>query len=110
MAVYLLHFSHPISPNHTCQHYLGYAADWPTRIAEQRAGGSTAARLCQVAKERGIDFVVARIWADGDRTLERRLKNRKDAPSLCPLCRQKHSGNQLSLFPGLADEINFYHK
>ena len=61
MAVYLLHFTAPISPKHTCQHYIGYADHWPTRIIEQRAGSANAARLCQVARERGIDFQVARI-------------------------------------------------
>lgn len=83
--VYLLHFNRPISEKHTCQHYLGYG-DGPERIAVQRQGGPNAARLCQVAKERGIGFVVARIWADGDRTLERQLKKRKAGPRLCPRC------------------------
>lgn len=100
LAVYLIHFTHPISPNHTCQHYIGWAPHWPTRIMEHRAGGSDAARLCQVAKERGIDFVVARIWADGDRALERRLKNRHGAARFCPVCR-----GEMELLP----DIDFYH-
>jgi len=58
MAVYLLHFSAPISPAHTCQHYLGYAEDVDRRIAEHRAG--TGARLTEVAKQRGITFEVVR--------------------------------------------------
>ena len=33
----------------------------------------------------GIRFRVARLW-HGDRGLERRLKDRKDAPQLCPIC------------------------
>ena len=60
--VYLLHFDRPISDKHTCQHYLGYTADLPARLAAHRAG--TGARLCEVAKERGIGFVLARVWRD----------------------------------------------
>lgn len=88
MAVYLLHFSQPISPAHTCQHYLGYAQDVDARIAQHRAG--QGARLCEVAKERGIDFQVVRVWEDGDRSFERRLKNRHNSPQLCPLCQTSH--------------------
>ncbi len=99
MAVYLLHFSRPISPDHTCQHYIGWAESWPDRVATHRIGGDDAARLCQVAKERGIDFVVARIWPDGDRQLERRLKNRHGAARFCPVCR-----GEMEILP----DVDFY--
>lgn len=85
--IYLLHFDIPISPNHTTQHYLGYTSKGiKKRIERHRAG--TGARLTEVAKERGIDFVVARKWT-GTRQLERQLKNRKEGPRLCPICNQK---------------------
>lgn len=80
MYVYLLHFDRPISPLHTCQHYLGFAHDLAQRIEQHRAG--TGSRLCAVAKERGIGFAVVAVW-QGDRTLERKLKNRKNSPCLC---------------------------
>ena len=89
--VYLLHFDRPISPNHTSQHYLGYAANersFKARIAHHKAGTSHA-RLLEVAKERGIGFEVARTWPEGDRGLERQLKNRKNAKRLCPCCGAK---------------------
>lgn len=98
-VVYLLHFDRPIAPGrHTCQHYLGTADDLAVRIQQHEHGGQHAARLCQVAKERGIRFTVARVW-QGGRELERQLKRRKDAPRLCPICR----GNvqQLRLFDEL---------
>jgi hypothetical protein len=38
---------------------------------------------------KGIRFVVARLWIGGDRTLERRLKNQKNGPRLCPICQKK---------------------
>jgi hypothetical protein len=82
--IYLLHFSKPISSLHTCQHYLGYTENLEERIAQHQAG--CGARLTQVAKERGITFTVVRTW-QGDRKLERRLKNRKSSPSLCPICK-----------------------
>lgn len=34
----------------------------------------------------GIEFVIARLWPDGDRNFERHLKNRKDGPRICPIC------------------------
>lgn len=82
--VYLLHFEKPIAPGrHTCQHYIGYAADLAARIQAHETGHG--ARITQVARERGIRFQVARLW-HGDRGLERRLKDRKQAPQLCPIC------------------------
>ena len=85
--VYLLHFASPISPLHTAQHYLGYADDLGPRINAHRTGHG--ARLTTVARDRGIAFVVARTWS-GTRADERRLKNRHDAPRLCPICNGRH--------------------
>lgn len=86
---YLLHFSAPISDKHTCQHYLGYTSRrLGLRISEHRKGYRSAARLTQVAKERGITFTVVRTWR-GTRGDERRLKNRKEGPMLCPICQGK---------------------
>lgn len=82
-TVYLLHFTQPISPNHTTQHYIGVADNLGQRLALHRAG--QGARLCAVAHERGIGFVLARTWP-GNRRDERRLKQRKNAPRLCPIC------------------------
>lgn len=85
--IYLLHFSQPIAPGrHTCQHYIGFAADLAARIQSHATGHG--ARLVTVARERGISFEVMRVWR-GSRRDERRLKNRKNAPALCPHCRQQ---------------------
>ena len=101
MTVYLLHFSDPIAPGrHTCQHYLGYADDLAPRVHAHAHGAG--ARLTQVAIERGLTFVVARTW-DGDRTLERQLKNRHDGRRLCPIC----NGRQPVQMPLLLDVCAF---
>lgn len=100
--VYLLHFDRPISDKHTTQHYLGSADDLFQRIGQQRAG--TGARLCQVAKERGIGFTVARIWSNKPRAFEYELKARKNAPKLCPICKQVHTPDEVLDFA--LDDVN----
>src|SRR5689334_487460 len=88
-TIYLLHFDRPISDKHTAQHYTGWTTYLPGRaLAHLRGRG---ARLTQVALERGIGFCIARTWP-GDRDFERRLKNRKEGPRLCPICRNRMHG------------------
>lgn len=96
-TIYLLHFSAPIAPGrHTAQHYLGYADDLSARVVAHMAGAG--ARLTQVARERGLTFVVVRTW-EGDRQLERQLKNRHEGRRLCPICNGRHPV-QMPLLPG----------
>ncbi len=84
-AVYLLHFTQRISERHTTQHYLGWTSgSLEARIAAHRAG--RGARLCAVARERGIGFVLARSWDGADRRMERKLKRWRCSPRLCPYC------------------------
>lgn len=82
-GVYLIHFTPAYKHAH---HYMGYAADIERRFALHQCGAG--ARLTQVAVAAGCRLVLARVWEDGDRTLERKLKNRKNAPALCPICQQ----------------------
>lgn len=84
MTVYLLHFERPISPNHTAQHYVGTAKMLACRLDMHKVRPD--ARLLQVAKERGIGFALARTWRGG-RIEERKIKNRKEGPRLCPICK-----------------------
>ena len=83
MTVYLLHFSQPFKH---AKHYMGFAEDIDTRLERHRAGNGS--RLIAVITQAGIDFELARTWV-GDRALERKLKQRKDAPRLCPICDEK---------------------
>jgi predicted GIY-YIG superfamily endonuclease len=89
VSVYLLHFAAPISPAHTTQHYLGYADDVDARLREHAAG--RGARLTQVARDRGIAWRLVRTWAGYTRDQERSLKNQRNAPRLCPICRAQRA-------------------
>ncbi len=81
-TIYLLHFDRPLAH---AQHYVGFAVNVEARIKSHRKG--TGARLPAVFAELGIGFTVAHTWP-GDRTEERRIKNMRSSPKLCPICRQ----------------------
>jgi predicted GIY-YIG superfamily endonuclease len=80
--VYLLHFERPYFH---ARHYIGFTNDRIEQRLEEHKKGD-GARLMQVITQAGIGFEVARTW-EGDRSLERQLKNRKNAARLCPICR-----------------------
>jgi predicted GIY-YIG superfamily endonuclease len=85
-TVYLLHFSAPIGTDkQRAQHYIGWAEDLSVRLDEHLAG--RGARIVTVARERGVSFVVAKTWPDATKHLERKLKNRGGARTICPVCR-----------------------
>lgn len=99
-TVYLLHFSARISTRHTTQHYLGWAAVLDNRLAEHARG--QGARLTAVAHERGITFDLVRTW-EGDRNLERRLKNWHSHRALCPLCTRSRKRRSTEELPDESD-------
>ena len=73
-TVYLLHFSEPY---YHARHYLGYTNNLEARIERHKAGNGSPLVAAVVAA--GIGVELARTW-NGDRHLERRLKNRKNTP------------------------------
>lgn len=82
-TVYLLHFEPPLGH---ARHYLGWAKDHEQRFLEHcRGAGSPLVRAAVAA---GCEVVTARTWHGVDRHFERRLKNRKETPRLCPICVQ----------------------
>ena len=85
-TVYLICFDQPFKH---ARHYMGWASDVHERI-EQHAAGQ-GARLMEVVTDAGITWRVTITW-QGSRFLERRLKNRKNAPGLCPRCRYQATG------------------
>ena len=99
MTVYLLHFTvklgNPRTPHGEAQHYIGTSTNVETRLHEHLAG--TAAAITRAAVLHGAQLLIVRTWK-GSRHEERRLKRRKEAPRLCPLCReaarQRRSGHR----------------
>lgn len=87
--VYLIHIHPAISH---ARHYIGTCADnrLDTRLSEHEKG--QGARLTQVARELGRELILTRVWTGKGRRFERKLKNRKNAPKLCPLCNPKLYG------------------
>ncbi|MEW6770040.1 MAG: endonuclease [Bacillota bacterium] len=82
--VYLLHFERAYKH---ARHYLGFvngAESLEQRLKRHRRGDG--AKLVKAVVQAGIGFELARVWPDGDRHLERQLKNRKESPRLCPIC------------------------
>jgi predicted GIY-YIG superfamily endonuclease len=89
---YLLHFTEPYAgtPARTgnkpqiVSHYLGLApVSLGRRLAAHRSGNG--ARLIAVISAAGIGWELARTWPPAP-GLERRLKKRKKARELCPIC------------------------
>ncbi|MEW6657399.1 MAG: endonuclease [Thermodesulfobacteriota bacterium] len=81
-TIYLLYFDQPLAH---AQHYVGFAENLEARLEQHRKGNG--ARLSAAFAEKGIGFTVARTWP-GDRSEERRFKNMKMAPRMCPICRE----------------------
>lgn len=79
--VYLLHFDPKL---HHASHYIGFAkSSIEERVLQHQQGQGAA--LTKAAVAAGIELKLVRFW-EGDRALERRLKNQKNAPRLCPIC------------------------
>lgn len=78
--VYLLHFNRPYKH---AKHYLGSTRNLDQRISEHLNGHG--ARLLEVLVLNNISFQLVRTWK-GDKKLERKLKNMKCSPKLCPIC------------------------
>lgn len=90
-TIYLLCFSQKYRH---ARHYLGFAEVLEDRLKEHNSG--QGAKFTRVLKRAGITLECVRIWT-GTRELERHLKNRHDARSLCPKCKaQRNAEKQFS--------------
>ena len=84
--VYLIHFEEKL---HHVQHYIGFVEkNLKQRVKKHK--NNKGAKLLIAVNLKGIQWEVVRVWEEGDRTLERKLKNCKKARCFCPVCRQYH--------------------
>lgn len=81
MSVYILHLESPLGH---ARHYVGWAKKVESRLKHHKAG--TGARFTQVCIERGINFILARVFEDADKKFERKLKNTNSTKDYCPIC------------------------
>ena len=79
--VYLIHFEKNLEH---ARHYIGATDDVQARLERHKQG--LGANILRVCNEHNIDYKVVRIWDSKPIGFERLLKNRKNAPSLCPVC------------------------
>src|SRR5690349_14648889 len=85
--VYLLHLEPglPVTANRVARHYLGFThRDVRGRLAQHLQGRGSP--LVAAVLAAGGQVTLERTWAGVDRTFERRLKRRHEAPRLCPRC------------------------
>lgn len=84
--VYLIHFESPLCH---ARHYIGATDDVEARLERHRKG--QGANILRVCNEKGIAYKIARVWKSKPIGFERLLKNRKEAPCLCPICNPETS-------------------
>ena len=84
-GVYILHIEPPYQH---AGHYVGFSHNILACLALHQAGQSQVA-LIRAAVQAGHTLTLAHVWPNADRTFERRLKNCKNTPRYCPICRGK---------------------
>lgn len=91
-TVFLLHFEGPVNPDRPARHYLEYTA---RRVSDRLADHHRAAVTGNLGKSvpivfaamsRGVFFEVARVWPNATKSDERRLRDLRNNPRLCPIC------------------------
>ncbi len=98
MCVYLIHFTEKF---HHARHYVGYTDDLARRITEHQR---ERLHLFGAINKAGIPWLVARVWQDGDRALERKLKNWKGSAQFCPVCRAEAGKSSTAILPASYEE------
>ena len=81
--IYLIHFDKKL---HHSQHYLGFAEDSIEARFDQHCKGN-GAKILRRCNEWGIEYKIVAIF-EGDRNLERKMKNGKNLKKYCPHCKE----------------------
>ena len=91
MSLYLLHFDPPYQH---AGHYLGFTSGpVAVRVAQHTSMTAKGSPLVRAAILAGSTVTVARTWARGTRTEERRLKRHHQLARHCPICRAAGKGH-----------------
>lgn len=107
-TVFLLHYIDRINPDRPARHYLEYTA----RRVEERTNDHRSgfryrtAAIPFAAHQRGIDFIVARVWPNADRRDEKRLRDLHNNPRLCPVC-NPHLGIRTKAYTRTSEPHDF---
>lgn len=94
--IYILHIDPPLAH---ARHYVGWTKDEDVtrRVNEHlMQTGSRPSKLIGAALAAGRKITLAGT-IEGDRTMERQLKNRGGASSYCPLCRMARNARSAEL-------------
>lgn len=86
--VYILHFSQPYFH---ARHYVGFTEDAGQRLKEHLNSSSSGSPLVRAALDSGITVSVAKVFSDGDRDLERKIKKAHRTARYCPICQREAS-------------------
>lgn len=84
--VYLIHFQEKL---HYAQHDIGFVEDDLMQRIELHLN-NRGAKLLAAVNHQGIRWQVVRVWLEGDRSFERKLKDYKKSRCFCPICRSNH--------------------
>lgn len=88
MAVYILHFE---NKTFHAQHYVGWVegTDMSSvikRFVKHKSGSGS--KLMRSVFLKGIKVVIANVYFNGDRKMERKLKNQKNIKRYCNVCKK----------------------
>lgn len=84
--IYLIHFDKKL---HHSQHYLGFAEDNIEARFDQHCKGN-GAKILRRCNELGIEYKIVATF-EGDRNMERKMKNGKNLKQYCPHCKAEYN-------------------
>ncbi|ROL61145.1 GIY-YIG nuclease family protein [Bacteroidetes/Chlorobi group bacterium ChocPot_Mid] len=83
--VYILHFDKKF---HHAQHYVGCTEDLQRRLKEHLNCRQCGSKIVRAAIKKGIKIELAKVYPEGDRVLEKKIKSMKKTSLICPICQR----------------------